>query len=432
MRITAKSKAAFIRLCQMLYLTAAFYVQNNLDACASACTFGFIFSFIPILMMFLTIFIGILHVSPSMLQEITHLAEQVNSVFDIDGFISGLSRGISVSWVNVVLSVFIIWMARKLFLSIIKGISRIFNTVARRRPFVQQLLTIAGELLIVIICVIVFFAAFITRQIFSLPIFDSISGFAPLVFGSISNALVNLALYIVIFISSTLAYRFASGTRPKLRLCLLHSALCTALFYACVLVISLILNKAKYNTIYGVLSNMIILLLEVYIFFSLFMFFAQAIYTTQFFTSLLLGELYLLPLHDSTSLPDTLRRILFITPSALMTKENTVAYRAGEPIYALDETVEGVYYIASGTVAEDRGGTQMFHDKGTFFGEVEFLLNCARLGTTTAKTDCEILRIDNKEFADLIDKNPKAAVKAVSKLSLHTAKVYGRNACFLV
>ena len=82
------------------------------------------------------------------------------------------------------------------------------------------------------------------------------------------------------------------------------------------------MNKANYNTIYGVLGNLIILLFEVYIFFNLFMVFAQMIFTVQFFYSNLLSELYLLPAQHPQNLDDIVRRAIFITPSALMTQKN--------------------------------------------------------------------------------------------------------------
>ena len=182
-----KTKAGFIKLCQFIYLTVSYYFQNNLDASASACTFGFIFSFIPILMMILTIFIGILHASPSIIDLISNTVSKYTDVFNIDKIIHNIGSGISFSWVNFILAVFIVWMARKLFLSIIQGLTRIFKTAAPPRPVIKQLLTFAGELLIIIICTIVFLSAFITRQIFSLPIFSSVAERLPILFSSLSN-----------------------------------------------------------------------------------------------------------------------------------------------------------------------------------------------------------------------------------------------------
>lgn len=420
--MSKKTQEKLIKLCQIAYLTVSFYFQNNLDASASACTFSFLFSFIPILMMILTIFIGILHASPTIIDWISSIVAKYTDIFQLDEIISNIGSGISFSWINCILAVFIIWMARKLFLSIIQGLNRIFNTVAPSRPVIKQLLTFAGELLIIIICTVMFFSAFITRQIFSLPVFNSIAERLPILFSSLSNTIVNLALYFVLFVFTAAAYKFATGTKPPTKLCILSAGLCSLCFYVSILVLSVFLNRTKYNTIYGVLSNSIILLFEIYIFFSLFMFFAQGIYTLQFVHPLLLSELYLLPqydMSDSLKLTDSARRLLFITPAAIMNEENTFFFRSGEKIYDEEDDSNFVYYVSEGTVCEERNNTKTFYQKGAFFGEFEYLLDIHRQGCATATGNCTILKISREEFAEVLEKTPKAAVKAMSKLSMH-------------
>lgn len=417
--MSKKTQEKFIKLCQIIYLTLSFYFQNNLDAFASACTFSFLFSFIPILMMILTIFIGILHASPAIIDRVSSAVTKYTGIFQMDEIIRSIGSDISFSWINFILALFIIWMARKLFLSIIQGLNRIFNTVAPSRPILKQLLTFAGELLIIIICTVMFFSAFITRQIFSLPVFNSIAERLPILFSSFSNTIVNLALYFVLFVFTAAAYKFATGTKPPTKLCILSAGLCSLCFYICILIISIFLNRAKYNTIYGVLSNFIILLFEIYIFFSLFMFFAQGIYTLQFMHPLLLSELYLLPQYDSLKLTDSARRLLFITPAAIMSRENTFFFKRDEKIYNEQDGSDFVYYVAEGTVCEERNGTKTFYRKGAFFGEFEYLLDINRQGCATATESSIILKITREEFSELLEKTPKAAVKAMTKLSLH-------------
>ncbi|MBQ1971196.1 MAG: YihY/virulence factor BrkB family protein, partial [Treponema sp.] len=232
-----KIKAKITRFSQMIYLTSVFYIQNNLDSCASACTFGFIFSFIPIIMMILTIFIGILRASPEIVEAISHEINNLTNVFDVNKFVENIYEGISFSWVNILLAIFIIWMARKLFVTIIKGLYSIFNTEVPPRPFINQLLTIASEICIVIISSVVFFAAFTTRQLFSLPVFEKISFLSPVLFSSLSNVITNITLYFVLFIFSVFAYKIGTGSKPPLRVCFLCSALCIGIFYICIIVI---------------------------------------------------------------------------------------------------------------------------------------------------------------------------------------------------
>lgn len=421
-----------IHLSQIVYLTARGFFKNNLGMCASACTLGFIFSFIPLIMLILTTFIGILHASPAVLEGFSALVANITQVFDINGYINGLKHGFVINWVNFLLAVFVIWMARKMFLSIIQSLSKIFNTVAPARPVINQLLTFAGEVFIVVIVAASFFAAFLTRQIFKLPVFERISSLSPILFSHLSNFLVNLVLYIIIFSMTVAAYKIGSGTKPKTRLCIVSALLCTVTFYIAITIISVFMNRANYNTIYGVLGNIIILLFEVYIFFNLFMVFAQMIFTVQFFHSNLLSELYLLPEKNPKNLDDILRRAIFITPSALMTQKNMEIFNPGQEIFKNGETVDSVYYLVSGTIREERNDSVKTRSAGSFFGDLDFMIDANHRSAATAISECKVIKIPGDDFSELLDKNPKAAVKAMSKLSRYTAKFYGRNETILL
>lgn len=426
------TKSGLIHLSQIVYLTARGFFKNNLGMCASACTLGFIFSFIPLIMLILTTFIGILHASPAVLEGFSALVANITPVFDINGYINGLKHGFVINWVNFLLAVFIIWMARKMFLSIIQSLSKIFNTVAPARPVINQLLTFAGEVFIVVIVAASFFAAFLTRQIFKLPVFERISSLSPILFSHLSNFLVNLVLYIIIFSMTVAAYKIGSGTKPRTRLCIVSALLCTVTFYIAITIISVFMNRANYNTIYGVLGNIIILLFEVYIFFNLFMVFAQMIFTVQFFHSNLLSELYLLPEKNPKNLDDILRRAIFITPSALMTQKNMEIFNPGQEIFKNGETVDSVYYLVSGTIQEERNDSVKTRSAGSFFGDLDFMIDANHRSAATAISECKVIKIPGDDFSELLDKNPKAAVKAMSKLSRYTAKFYGRNETILL
>lgn len=419
-------KSKFLRIPQLFFLTLRFFLKNNLDACASACAFSFIFSFIPILVIIMTVFIRFLHITPHMIDGFKQILKEINPYIDINKIINSLPQGFTFTWGNLFLVVFIIWMARKLFLSVVKGMNQIFHTVAPNRPFVNQFFTFAGEFVIVVLSAVVFFAAFIMRQVLTFPVFSIIEQTFPVIFSTFSTRLVNWTLYAILFLFSAVAYRYCSGTQPKHTLCILCAFLNTAFFYGFIFLVYTFLNKANYNTIYGVLGKIVILLFEVYVFFVSFMFFAQLLFSIQFYKTLLLGELYTLPAWEDGFI-GSIRRSLFITPSAIMTKENTIIVEAGKTIFSENENVDCVYYIIFGSVCEVRNGVKTLHYKGTFFGEFEFLLNINRFGSATAITDCQIVKIKTDEFNRLLNSNPDATSKAMSTLSTYTAKIYGRN-----
>ena len=154
------------------------------------------------------------------------------------------------------------------------------------------------------------------------------------------------------------------------------------------------------------------------------MFFAQLIYTFQYFDSLLLAELYLIPHQENTNFIDSIKKALFIKPAALMTDEKQIKIQSGQNIYTKDEKTIGIYYLVEGKLQETKQNEIIIHDRGTFFGETELLLSVNRIGTVTALTDCKLIYFSNEEFLKLIEKNPKAANKAIKKLSHYTTNIY--------
>jgi membrane protein len=417
---------------QSIYLTTVYYIQNNLYNCAAACAFGFLFSFIPIIMMVLAVLVRILHASPSFINSILSFTGQYRNMFDVRSFVNTLLEYHTFGWIDFLLVLFIIWMARKFFATIMQGINRIFHYKAPSRPLFNQFIIFAGELILVILSVIIISAMFTVRQIFTQPALAFLRNQNPHLLGTTPKIFVNIFAYSLIFIFVTIAYRFAAGTKPGFKLCVICSAVCTAVFFIISELINFFLNIESYNLIYGVLSNVMILLFEVYIFFTLFLTCAQIIYVLQFFDSLILGELYLLPERDDTAILSVIKRILFIKPETLMNKDDVVSVKAGGVIYSKDDTTDDSYYVLNGTVVLNRSDNLTYYDKGAFFGEQACILNKPRAGEAKALSDCELIRIPAAAFHALIENDAKAAEKALSQVSDYVARVYGRTGSFLV
>jgi len=417
---------------QLVYLTSVFYVQNNLYDSAAACAFGFLFSFIPIIMIVLTVLVRIVHASPSFINSILTIAGQYKTMFDAKSFINTLLRYKAFGWVDFLLVVFIIWMARTFFATAMRAINRVFHYKAPSRPFLNQLLIFAGELILVFLAVIIISALFTVRQISSQPALAFMRSLFPALLGFTPKFFLTVFEYTLIFLFAAISYRFAAGTKPELKLCFACSAGCTAFFLVVSKIISFFLNIQNYNLIYGVLSSVMILLLEVYLFFTLFLIFAQIIYVLQFFDSLLLGELYLLPERNDTAILSVIKRILFIKPVTLMNSEDVVSVKAGEIIFSKDDTTDDCYYVLNGTVVLNRNDNLTYYDKGAFFGEQSCILNKPRAGEAKALSDGELIRIPGTSFRALLQNDAKAAEKALLQVSDYVSIVYGRTNDFLI
>lgn len=413
-----KQKFSFLSLAQALFISADFTSQNDLDSHASACAFGFLFSFLPLVLMVFSILIRILHASKEALREAVAALPFLKDIFNFEEILNSVNFSNSMTIVDIVLGVWIFWMARNLFLYIQKGITRIFHKEAEQRPVLNQLLVFGGELILVLgATVLVLISISFKTLEFNSAFIALKNSFHPHLLNSISKT-INIVPYVLIFILVFFSFRFYTGTKPSAKLCAFAAFLSTGIFIAIVIFLNVFLDFKRYNLIYGILGNLVILLFEVKIFFFLFFVFAQFVFVIQFFDDLLLAKLYLLPDHDETDWLNALNRALFIRPDFLISNfDSSKQFDAGKTIVEKDSKDDKVYYIISGSVRRVAENNVAFLDRGAMFGEAACLLNAAHKADFIAATECRILEISGATFRRLIDLNGDAAKKAVQKLS---------------
>ena len=426
-----KKRSAKNTVGQLIYLTASFYARNNLYTCAAACTFGFLFSFIPIVMTVLTVLVRIIHASPEIIASVLSRISEYKTMFDAESFINGILKVKTFGWIEFLLAFFIVLMARKSFAAVMQGMQRIFHKKIKSRALFNHAFIVIGELALVVIATLIILIIFALRKLFILFPFASLPFELPPLF-VLSPVVITLSEFVLIFTIVLLAYRYASETKPNVKLCAACSALCTLSFFAAAKLTNEFLNIANYNIIYGVLSSLMIFLFQTYIFFMLFFIFAQVVYIVQFFDPLVLSELYLLPDRDDTKLNSIVKRMLFITPSAIMHKDNVENYKAGSIIYAKNDRSDDSYYVVSGAVRINRNGNLSYCDTGAFFGEETCILDQVRTSEAKAETDCKLMKISAEEFRSLLEINHKTAEKALSHISEYVSRVYGRTETFLL
>ena len=426
-----KKRSAKNTVGQLIYLTASFYARNDLYTCAASCAFGFLFSFIPIVMTVLVVLVHIIHASPEIIDSVLSRVSEYKTMFDAESFIDGILKVKTFGWIEFVLALFIVWMARKSFAAVMQGMRRIFHKKIKSRVLFNHALAVIGELSLIVIATLIIVLVFALRNLFTLFPFATLPVELPPLF-AFSPVLITVSEFALIFIIVLLAYRYASETKPKLKLCAACSALCTLSFFAAAKLTNEFLNIANYNIIYGVLGGLMVFLLQTYIFFTLFFIFAQVVYIVQFFDPLVLSELYLLPGRDDTKLNSIVKRILFITPSAIMNDVNVENYKAGSVIYAKNDRSDDSYYVVSGVVLINRNGNLSYCDTGSFFGEETCILDQLRTSEAKAETDCKLMKISAEEFRSLLEINHKTAEKALSHISEYVSRVYGRTETFLL
>ncbi len=422
------SRITFITFMQSLYLTVKSYLSNNLLFYAAACTFGFLFSFIPIIMMILVILIRILHLSPEIVTNFLSPFLSSTSILNFDEFIKSITEIHPITNFEIVLGFAIIYMARRFFSSVIGSLSKIFGKEQKTNSLMMQLVVIIGEVIVVVLISALIALVVTARAVIKFPNLNKIIFQFDWIQSIVENFITSSFPLVLIFIIVVIAYKAGSRTKPPLFFCIIMASGTTLVFWAYLLLMKIFLNVNKYNIIYGVLSNTIVLLSEVYIFFMVFLFFAQWLYVAQFFDTLLICELYLLPTRDDTSLLSTLKRILFIKPEFLLRHDSSVIKIAEDNfIYQKNDDAENVYYIFSGRVRL----IDNFHiselDKGNFIGVESCMIEEPRQEDAYAVTDLELIRIPRDIFVNLIENAPEANKKALAQVSSYFVKTVSRK-----
>ncbi|MBI1978057.1 MAG: patatin-like phospholipase family protein [Candidatus Omnitrophica bacterium] len=102
-------------------------------------------------------------------------------------------------------------------------------------------------------------------------------------------------------------------------------------------------------------------------------------------------------------------------------KIRRVEYKKGDIIYRIGEKAEAFYMILLGRfrVMGSRGETFTILSQGDYFGESSILLGRPHSATVEAKSDGLVLRIDKKDFQELLSEIPS--------LSLHLSRTLGHR-----
>ena len=396
--------------------------MNDMWSYASACAFGFLFSFVPVVMLVLVILIRIFHASTDSIESLFGSADIISNFLNLDSVADTISQIHSITNFEVILTITIIWMARRFFSSIIGSINRIFHTQVPLRPMLSQVVIMAAEAGMVIISSLIIILNVAFKTLTKLEIFQKLSEIFPILMSTFTERTVIYLPYVIIFVVVFICYKASSRSNPPTWTCLWCAAGCTAGFFVMQKFMGIFLNVNRYNMIYGVLSNIIVLLLEVFFFFVIFLSFAEFVFVSQYFDTLLLSEIYRLPDRDETGLISTLRRLLFIRPDYLLKSDENVMYmKKGDPIYSSGEDGKFMYYIVSGTVKLLKKNNIAFVDSGSFFGEEAILMDGIRKEDAIAHTDLKMIKINEGKFYSILQKNPKVASKAMAKISKYFA-----------
>ena len=402
-------------LFQSIFLTSDLFVDNSLLQSASSCAFGFLFSLLPVILLILIVLTRILHTNQDILAEFYPYLQGFLSKEQYETITDSVLEIKKIGIFEIITVFAIFWISRRFFVTVMQVFHKIFKNQTSRKNLFFTLGGFIGEV-IIIFSLSAITALFVTIA----PFFRSNYLFRvfPDLETSLIQFLIKIGPHILLFLATFFTYRFAPGTKPSIKLCLSTAFCSSGIYFVIQKFLKLFLNMSRYNLVYGVLSNLIVLLLEVFIFFQIFLFFAQFIYVSQFFETLLLGELYLLPKRESQSFFARIKRFLFIKPSKLVNKKgNVIHIEKGQQIYESGSQGSDVFYIVSGFAEIVKNNHVEYANPGSFIGEVSAFLDIPREATVIAKTDLQLVKIKEEDFQTLLQTNPKVTQRLLENVA---------------
>ena len=435
-----KRKLTLVTFGQSLYLTFKFFGKNKLNTHAANCSLGFLFSFMPILMLIVVVLVKIFHASPDLIFSTINLQSVFVEPVKISSIVDNLLNAENSGLITVITLLFIIWMSQRLFYSIVFGVKSIFHTSSikttdkKRGTLIERLFVILGEIILVIFIAIILVSTKSLKTIVDSEIFFTkvlepyFPQFIKVLVSNLFSILLSILPLLFMFLLETIILRLASGTKPKWKYCILSAGFCTLSFWIVTVFFKIFFNITRFNLVYGILSNLVITLLEIHIFFILFFISAQFVFTYQFFNELLLSELYLLPSDKLDDIKSKVKRALFIRPDKLISNENMhISLNEGDKIYSQDEVSDGVYYVANGKIKLFRENLTQFVTKGNFFGDFDCIFEHNRTMSAYADVNSVVIFISKDEFNRLISSNPEVPQKMIESLPTYFFRFYGRN-----
>jgi membrane protein len=309
--------------------------------------------------------------------------------------------------------IFIIWAGRILALAIQRGLKVVFPESKKRSPIKNALITLVVEISVIIFVFAVIISSRTAMRFYSLFDFSSrmtIINFLTTHFGG------QVAYITLLGIASYLIYCFLPANPPR-KLSAFYGAIFCSIAYSCaVIILAFILNKTRYNFLYGTFGNLIIILINVYFFFSFFFIGAQLAFVTDFYEAVLFSRSrrYKIKAAEKKKKPGFFNKFRYSVlvynafhPSKSRLKKYFNYYKKGEVIFShvdKNEIVEKIFYLLEGnieiTVSSMDGGESYNSviESDSFFGGMGYLISEDQSATVRAKSDVSVIAIPPSLF----------------------------------
>ena len=397
---------------QFFTLVSSLFFKNDLLTYAAAGSYGFLCSLVPIIMLIAGILIRFFKTTPDSLLAMLNQTP-ITKAFDLQNVLVSILSVKKAGVFEIIITVFVLLMARRFFNYLTRGFRQIFRDAVPKRPVLAGIITFSSEVLLVLGVALLVFVLNVFQTFINVT---GLVSYAPWFLKESGELFLNTLPVVTMFIVIMLFYHFVPGSKPKFSYCAVFAAFCTFSFWLFDIFFHLFLNMGRYNIVYGVLSNLIVLLLEVYVFFILLLFFAECIFVKQFYDILNFEQLYLLPPETSKTPVSAFTRFVFKEPESVLDSV-VMNLKKGQNIFESDTKSDCIYYVVSGRVSYFENNHIEYYSAGSFFGEIDCLTKRKRQSSAVAETDAKLFCISYDTFKELLDFSSESNKKMVETMN---------------
>lgn len=379
---------------QKVVFTAERFGQHELANHAAAGAYAFLLSATPAVLLVTGLAMALIGRYPRILGEVTRLTLETLGPLASQDAIGAFYRSRLGPVAIGVGAVSLVWAARLFIVTIQRGIRLIYSASGRNTVVKENALTFAVEL-VCLVAVVVILATSQGLELLLEP--GLVASFAAV--PGIVNAMLDAVPVVILYLFVYFTYLVIPPTRPRHATAALSALACVATYVAFAALLRFFVDSARYELLYGVFGRLIILLVNVYTFFTLYFYGCELAYVIDHFDALLFARYYRVSRMPGVG---RLERALFIEPSRLI-GAYARNYPKGTVVFQSGETGRTVYFVYDGEVGiylGERDSRRLVSrlGPGEVFGEMAHIIDEPRTATAKAESDAILLELPPDVF----------------------------------
>jgi membrane protein len=396
--------------------------EHQLANHAAAGAYAFLLSAMPALLLALGLASALLRARPMVIAEAERTVASFLGAMAARSAIKaffGRSLGLLAASIG---ALSLLYSARLLIVTIQRGLRVVWASTGKSGLVRDSLLGFAIELVALLAVVAILAASEVTRFLAEAP--GSGAGlFLSDTMRFAARALPPAVLLAFVYLN----YRLAPIERPPRATAFAAALLCVLSTIAFAGVLGLFMSSARYDLLYGIFGNLIVLLANVYFFFCLFFGFAELVYVEGHLDSLLFARFQRTLRSPS---PSRIERFLFGEPWRLFNLFGR-SFAAGEKVFSAGEGGREAYFVHRGAIGiftlSQEGEVKLATiEPGEIFGEMALIQGEARSATARADIDSQVLVIPPEVFELYLKSDGGASLRLAELLSERLRKANER------